>query len=190
MDEIGLVGDDDWKFLEGTERKKSKMNFEQLKEKKIVYVMFGETIEDYDVSKHHLFDIGGMKFSNGFGGSWYYSDYGKTWSFVLDDLVKNKFNQYSKDHHRWENIKRVWKSDLSKDNKAKLTQALTNGFYATMYGEHYCKDSQTIYLNGEDVALWSAFEMCYVWGWPGPDFSIYKVEDYGLSWVLDEKDWK
>ena len=28
----------------------------------------------------------------------------------------------------------------------------------------------------------------FVWGWPGPDYNRYKIEDYGVTWCFEPEE--
>lgn len=71
--------------------------------------------------------------------------------------------------------------------------------YGRMYGNEY----RTIYDHGkvrrekelvlkldiktDGIELHEEKEMLlFTWGWPGPDYNIYRFADYGKTWSFDE----
>lgn len=66
--------------------------------------------------------------------------------------------------------------------------------YCTAYGKTHAED---------DILEWRKREIIYkpndqscndrfavIWGWPGPDYNIYKLSDYGKTWAFKMKDFK
>lgn len=74
---------------------------------------------------------------------------------------------------------------------SRVVQALEHGFYATMYGEVYKPDRPIIFIKS-DEASWNPKlgGICFIWGYPGPDISIYRPEQYGITWALTEHELK
>lgn len=74
--------------------------------------------------------------------------------------------------------------------------------FGYMYGEPYIHTSmmngEDMYVRGEIVCIQkhmlkiSDRRDCFmfVWGFPGPDFNIYKFEDYGRTWAFRREDIK
>ena len=73
-----------------------------------------------------------------------------------------------------------------------LIKALKNGIYASMYGGKPDNEiNKIIHISPR------SFKLClhngephfyHVWGWPGPDYSIYYLKDYGKTWTLTKED--
>lgn len=72
----------------------------------------------------------------------------------------------------------------------RVVKAKNEGFYGTFYGQvcdpiteddiHFVGPGASDI--GKDGSLW------YVWGYPGPDYNRYKVEDYGKTWALTKEE--
>ena len=77
---------------------------------------------------------------------------------------------------------------VNKKVDKRVEQALKDGFYGTMYGQPFWSDVGVVYISGKSVDMWKDGSMCYVWGYPGPDYNRYTPEDYGKTWVLTEKE--
>ena len=75
----------------------------------------------------------------------------------------------------------------------------SNPIYGYMYGAPY------VYSAGIEKSEWIRDKLieikkselrlgenkdCFVfiWGWPGPDFNIYKFSDYGVTWAFSESE--
>jgi len=70
-----------------------------------------------------------------------------------------------------------------------------NCIYVTMYGMHKSKDRIIEIKNTEIykfVFNWGdegpAF--IYLWGWPGPDGNVYRIDDYGETWAFSKEELK
>lgn len=68
----------------------------------------------------------------------------------------------------------------------KTKKAAEEGFYGTMYGEQYGPGVTIIHIQPGESDVGTDGALCYVWGWPGPDFNRYAPEDYGKTWALTE----
>lgn len=72
----------------------------------------------------------------------------------------------------------------------KLIQA--KKVYLTMYGLNKRKDTiMNIHTSeiSNFVLNWDGEPaFIYIWGWPGPDFNVYKMSDYGETWAFTEKE--
>lgn len=75
----------------------------------------------------------------------------------------------------------------------------SNPIYGYMYGAPY------VYSGGIEKSEWRRDKLieikkseirlgenkdCFVfiWGWPGPDFNIYRFSDYGVTWAFSESE--
>ena len=62
--------------------------------------------------------------------------------------------------------------------------------YGYMYGNHKgYKQDKIIKINLSDLRISLNTikpSLYYIWGWPGPDVSVYYFEDYGEIWALDK----
>ena len=63
-------------------------------------------------------------------------------------------------------------------------------FYGCMYG--YAGVGEKIISMSVNAICISKTEDCfyYVWGYPGPDYNIYKFSDYGKTWACSIYDFK
>ena len=65
--------------------------------------------------------------------------------------------------------------------------------YSLMYGETYIRgkaiEDQIITIKSEELE-WSENkkQFIYVWGWPGPDFNLYTLENYGKAWAFSKEE--
>lgn len=64
--------------------------------------------------------------------------------------------------------------------------------YGWMYGTHI-KDKNV----EDDICKFNNWELeltkdrtgfLYVWGWPGPDYNIYNLDDYGKTWAFSKEE--
>jgi hypothetical protein len=165
------------------------VDFNNLKEFVVVYVIGNRNkIEKYDLaaSPKCLFGISsGKQFSNGFGGSWNYSDYGVTWSDRKEVLYEVLFEELRDKAEKFDNINNVLNTDYNATSKLAIIQAYLNGFYGTMYGMSSDKD-KVIHVEQGSLFIGISGDLLYVWGWPGPDYNRYKPDDYGNTWALFE----
>lgn len=164
-------------------------NFKDLKTSKTyIYVLNRNgQIEAYDLNKdpNSLFDISNYRFSDGWGGSWDYKDYGITWSFDKTALMESRYNKYASSNKLLEEIKNA-ESAIQDDNLlAKIIRARFRGFYGAMYGDP--KDKK-IYIKGSTIG--GDGNLYYIWGMPGPDHNVYKHKDYGITWALTEEEFE
>lgn len=157
-----------------------------------VYCIKGdERIEKYN--KESLFDIDGTRFSDGWGGSWNYIDLNKTWSGDATVLYSKLYDEKRIEAHKYQLITKIYYSHLNAKTKHLAIDALLNGFKATLYGEKYKQDSDLINLDITKIdCIWTddndePVGFCYVWGFPGPDMSIYYFKDFNKSWFLKDK---
>ena len=73
-----------------------------------------------------------------------------------------------------------------------LTTQLINvdEVYITMYGLHKSKD-EILKIKTSDIDHY-VFDwygepaFIYIWGFPGPDYNVYKMSDYGETWAFTE----
>lgn len=65
--------------------------------------------------------------------------------------------------------------------------------YSLMYGETHVNwrttEDQIITIKTDELE-WSESkkQFIYVWGWPGPDFNLYTLENYGKAWAFSKKE--
>ena len=65
--------------------------------------------------------------------------------------------------------------------------------YSLMYGETHVNwrttEDQIITIKTEELE-WSESkkQFIYVWGWPGPDFNLYTLENYGKAWAFSKEE--
>ena len=78
---------------------------------------------------------------------------------------------------------------MPKDVKA-LFESLPDDstIYGTMYGQRNdkiveFKKTYVEYESGDDSFI-------YIWGWPGPDYNVYRFADYGKTWAFSMNDFK
>ena len=72
----------------------------------------------------------------------------------------------------------------------KLIQA--KSVFITMYGLHKSKD-RIIDIKTKEISNfvfnWDGEPaFIYIWGWPGPDFNVYKMSDYGETWAFTKEE--
>ena len=73
-----------------------------------------------------------------------------------------------------------------------LTTQLINAdkVYITMYGLHKSKD-RILKIKTSDIDhyvfnWYGEPAFIYIWGYPGPDYNVYKMSDYGETWAFTE----
>ena len=64
--------------------------------------------------------------------------------------------------------------------------------YVTMYGLHKSED-KILKIKTSDISHcvfnWDGEPaFIYIWGFPGPDYNVYKMSDYGETWVFTKKE--
>ena len=65
--------------------------------------------------------------------------------------------------------------------------------YSLMYGETHVNwrttEDQIITIKTDELE-WSESkkQFIYVWGWPGPDFNLYTLENYGKAWAFSKEE--
>lgn len=70
----------------------------------------------------------------------------------------------------------------------------TKPIYGTIYGGH-CQSDKTVVLikpeelQYEDNPTQQPY-MLFIWGWPGPDFNVYRERDYGQTWAYNLEDFE
>lgn len=80
-----------------------------------------------------------------------------------------------------------------KEFKERIAKEKKQSIYGYMYGNQYCNCSDgkfadtIIEINLNDCEFGTA-GLIYIWGWPGPDYNIYRFEDYGKTWALSVKE--
>lgn len=110
--------------------------------KKIWVITPMETV--YDLSTEKLFDTSpDGTFTDGWGHTWKYSEYMKTWSENPLDILLPAYEKRFPLFRRYELIEEVWKDPkLTQEQKDIMVTGLINGIYGTMYGEKYDKTKQ------------------------------------------------
>ena len=58
--------------------------------------------------------------------------------------------------------------------------------YGTMYGGRYYED-KVIKINKKSLHI-NSDNLVFIWGFPGPDYNIYRFKDYGKTWAFNETD--
>lgn len=145
-----------------------------------------DRIDEYKLTQ--LFDIGGIRFSDGFGHSWNYADEDVTWSKNPALLYEKLYDDKRVNANRYKMIDDIMQSHLDDATKKLAITALLFGFQGTMYGEIKKANSELVDLNIDRVEL--AYKnnepegFIYVWGWPGPDCSFYYFKDFNKTWFL------
>lgn len=162
------------------------LTFDDLRDKLVFTVDELGRIERHNLKADpkELFDISGSRFSDGWGGSWYYVDFGKTWAFDALILMWPRYDNFRSDHESLINISRALRSD---DKYAvKVIRAYLNGFYGTLYGEQYTDGVTVTKIKRPSVDRDG--NMFIIVGMPGPDVIKYCAKDYGKTWALTEEE--
>lgn len=74
-----------------------------------------------------------------------------------------------------------------------VTQLINNSeVYVTMYGLHKSED-KVLKIKTSEISHfvfdWDGEPVfIYIWGYPGPDYNIYKMSDYGETWAFSKKE--
>ena len=61
--------------------------------------------------------------------------------------------------------------------------------YGYMYGRPLENNKEILQINAAGLNIWDS-GFCFVWGWPGPDYNLYKYEDYGKTWAFTKEEVK
>lgn len=72
----------------------------------------------------------------------------------------------------------------------------TTSFYGRMYGNEYIsvvdggkerrEKDKIIEIRKESASFNVKYRnICFVWGFPGPDYNLYRFDDYGKTWAFD-----
>lgn len=79
----------------------------------------------------------------------------------------------------------------------KLLSQETKCIYGTMYGGEFIRHcgvdgeynyrDKLIKIDKNKLHI-GKDSMTYVWGWPGPDFNVYKFSDYGKTWAFSREE--
>lgn len=76
----------------------------------------------------------------------------------------------------------------------------TTYIYGRMYGNKYLLTNdgnglqikildRILKIDKKDIKIGVDGEsLIYIWGFPGPDYNVYKFSDYGETWAFEEKD--
>ena len=70
-----------------------------------------------------------------------------------------------------------------------------DGIYGTMYGQtwlhfsEYNLRDEVVFIDKKCLKVWDNGFM-YIWGGPGPDYNVYKWEDFGVTWGFTPHDIK
>lgn len=80
----------------------------------------------------------------------------------------------------------------------RLNNEETKGIYGYMYGRpwldygNYVSPDELLFIKKEELKPWrengQTVGLCFVWGWPGPDYNVYLFKDYGITWGFTEED--
>lgn len=67
--------------------------------------------------------------------------------------------------------------------------------YGTMYGEAYpgsVGQGRIIEITSYKILKGNHGKIAiyYEWGWPGPDYNLYQISDYGITWAFSEEEIK
>lgn len=63
-------------------------------------------------------------------------------------------------------------------------------FYGRMYGTTSPND-EIVEIDKRKIKFTLNGDAFYfVWGWPGPDWNLYRFIDYGITWAFDMADFK
>lgn len=76
---------------------------------------------------------------------------------------------------------------MNKENAIRLLSE-RNGIYGHMYGARVINGSPTdvIFIKSSELKLTDT-ALIHIWGFPGPDFSIYWYKDYGKTWGFSRR---
>lgn len=75
-------------------------------------------------------------------------------------------------------------SALNEKDAVLVIKARLMGFYGTMYGG---VGQEVIHIS-RNLEVWGNGNLIFTWGFPGPDYNVYKPEDYGKTWALTEEE--
>lgn len=63
--------------------------------------------------------------------------------------------------------------------------------YIRMYGNKYINSNKgkeldkIISIQTSEIDFWNdKSSFIYIWGWPGPDYNVYRYSDYGETWAF------
>lgn len=162
------------------------LTFDDLRDKLVFTVDKLGRIERHNLKADpkELFDISGSRFSDGFGGSWYYVDFGKTWGYDELSLMKPRYECLLADHYSLMDIQRALHSD--EKYAMNVIRACLSGFYGTLYGEQYTDGVTVTKIKRPRVDMDG--NMSIIVGMPGPDYVTYHAKDYGKTWALTEEE--
>lgn len=73
-------------------------------------------------------------------------------------------------------------------NDRRIIQALRCGFYGSMYTQCSASDLPIIHIEPGKATVGADGNLYFRWGCPGPDYNIYKPEDYGQTWALTKEE--
>ena len=81
-------------------------------------------------------------------------------------------------------------TDTTKKRQDLITDLIRSDvIYVTMYGQHKSRD-KVICIKTKEIYKF-VFEwntrgpaFLYIWGWPGPDYNAYLIDDYGETWAF------
>ena len=69
----------------------------------------------------------------------------------------------------------------------KIAKAKTDGIWGTKYGMDKHNDTDILHIDPNSLHF-DEDGMVFIWGWPGPDYNLYKYSDYGNTWALMERE--
>lgn len=120
------------------------------------------------------------------------------WSDDESDLYKKLYSVARQKANKYDYLAVLTNcTNISANIKEKIALAFINGFYATMYGgkphlrgqDGYDTTNQIFFHSGDSgVEIWEDGSLCYVWGWPGPDYTVWYPKEYGISWFLTKEE--
>lgn len=61
--------------------------------------------------------------------------------------------------------------------------------YGYMYGRKLEDErlNKILEISKDKLYIWDE-GLCYMWGWPGPDYNLYRYEDYGKTWAFTRRE--
>lgn len=79
---------------------------------------------------------------------------------------------------------------MTRKEIAKLIYKYLNSksFFGSMYGGKVAPDNPALEIKTEDCSFNTDRGIQYIWGWPGPDYNVYRWEDYGKSWAFTKEE--
>ena len=120
---------------------------------------------------------------------------------AIDDTLTQQVKSYllgeeEKEEEVIERLARMLNNEIYKiANGEWLYETVNNHevIYSLMYGETHVNwrttEEQIITIKTDELE-WSESkkQFIYVWGWPGPDFNLYTLENYGKAWAFSKEE--